>query len=44
MFWSSNYSKVKELTKSFLIICEKLCEKTKTIDKTLKNIEPKNES
>ena len=40
----SNYSKVKELTKSFLIICKKLCEKTKIIDETLKNIEPKNES
>ena len=40
----SNYSKVKELTKSFLIICKKLCEKTKTIEETLKNIEPKNES
>ena len=40
----SNYSKVKELTKSFLIICKKLCDKTKTIDETLKNIEPKNES
>ena len=40
----SNYSKVKELTKSFLIICKKLCEKTKTIDEILKNIEPKNES
>ena len=40
----SNYSKVKELTKSFLIICKKLCEKTKTVNETLKNIEPKNES
>ena len=40
----SNYSKVKELTKSFLIICKKLCEKTKIIDETLKNIEPENES
>ena len=40
----SNYSKVKELTESFLIICKKLCEKIKTIDETLKNIEPKNES
>ena len=40
----SNYSKVKELTKSFLIICKKLCEKTKTINEALKNIEPKNES
>ena len=40
----SNYSKVKKLTESFLIICKKLCEKTKTINETLKNIEPKNES
>ena len=40
----SNYNKVKELTESFLIICEKLCEKNKIINETLKNIEPKNES
>jgi len=40
----SNYSKVKELAKSFVVVCKKLCEKTKTIDETLKNIEPKDES
>ena len=40
----SNYSGVKSLIKDFTIICLKLCEKTKTINKNLKNIEPKNES
>ena len=40
----SNYSEVKNLIKDFTIICLKLCEKTKTINKNLKNIEPKNES
>ena len=40
----SNYSEVKSLIKDFTIICLKLCEKTKTINKNLKNIEPKNES
>ena len=40
----SNYSKVKELTKNFLIICKKLCEKTNTINEALENIESKNES
>jgi DNA-binding SARP family transcriptional activator len=40
----SNYSKIKELSKSFLVICKNLCEKKKIIDETLKNIEPKNES
>ena len=40
----SNYSEVKSLIKDFTIICSKLCEKTKTINKDLKNIEPKNES
>ena len=40
----SNYSEVKSLIKDFIIICSKLCEKTKTINKNLKNIEPKNES
>ena len=40
----SNYSEVKSLIKDFTIICLKLCEKTKTINKDLKNIEPKNES
>ena len=36
----SNYSEIKDFT----IICLKLCEKTKTINNNLKNIEPKNES
>ena len=40
----SNYSIVKELTNDFAIICSNLCDKTKIIDETLKNIEPKNES
>ena len=40
----SNYSEVKNLIKDFTIICLKLCEKTKTINNNLKNIEPKNES
>ena len=40
----SNYSKVKDLKESFLIICEKLCDKTKKIEDSLKDIEPKNES
>ena len=40
----SNYSKVKDLSKSFTVICKKLCEKKKEIQETLKNIEPKNES
>jgi hypothetical protein len=40
----SNYTEVKSLIKDFTIICSKLCEKTKTINKNLKNIEPKNES
>ena len=40
----SNYSKVKELTKNFSVICINLCKKIETINETLKNIEPKNES
>ena len=40
----SNYSKVKELTKNFEIICTKLCSKIILIKETLKNIEPQNES
>ena len=40
----SNYKKVKDLKKKFLIICNKICEKTSLIDEALKNIEPKNES
>ena len=40
----SNYLKVKDLKENFLIICKKLCDKTKKIDKSLEDIEPKNES
>jgi len=40
----SNYSKVKDLKKDFSLICEKLCKKIVTIDESLKNIEPQNES
>ena len=40
----SNYLEVKSLIKDFTIICLELCEKTKTINESLKNIEPKNES
>ena len=40
----SNYSEVKELTKTFLKICKTLCEKEKSILESLKNLEPKNES
>ena len=39
----SNFSEVKELTKNFKIICSTLCEKTKSINERLKNIEAKNE-
>ena len=40
----SNYTEVKSLIKDFTIICLELCEKIKTINESLKNIEPKNES
>ena len=40
----SNYYEVKRLIKDFTIIWSKLCDKTKNINKNLKNIEPKNES
>ena len=40
----SNYSKVKELSKTFSKICVNLCKKNKEILESLKNIEPKNES
>ena len=40
----SNYSKVKELKESFILICNKLCNEKKNIEKSLKDIEPKNES
>ena len=40
----SNYSKVKELAENFSKICNKLCEKKAVILKSLKDLEPKNES
>ena len=40
----SNYSKVKDLKENFLIICKKLCDKTKKIYNSLEDIDPKNES
>jgi Tfp pilus assembly protein PilF len=38
----SNYSKVKELSKTFIKVCTKLCDENKDILETLANIEPKN--
>ena len=40
----SNYSKVKDLSKTFTDVCKKLCNENKEILETLANIEPKNES
>ena len=40
----SNYSTVQDLKEKFAIICVNLCEKTKEINNTLKNIEPKNDT
>ena len=37
-----NYSKVKDLSKTFTKVCKKLCEENKGILETLANIEPKN--
>ena len=38
----SNYSKVKDLSKTFVSVCKKLCNENKDILETLSNIEPKN--
>ncbi len=38
----SNYSKVKDLSKTFTKVCKKLCKENKGILETLANIEPKN--
>ena len=38
----SNYSKIKDLSKTFTQVCKKLCEENKKILETLENIEPKN--
>ena len=40
----SNYSKVRDLSKTFTQVCKKLCNENKKILETLENIEPKNES
>ena len=40
----SNFSEVRDLTKKFKIICTTLCNKTKSINERLENIEAKNES
>jgi len=40
----SNYSKVRELIENFSKICDKLCDNKILILKSLKNLEPKNES
>ena len=38
----SNYSKVKDLSKTFISVCKKLCDENTDILETLSNIEPKN--
>ena len=38
----SNYSKVKNLSKTFTKVCKKLCEESESILESLKNIDPKN--
>ena len=38
----SNYSRVKNLSKTFSDVCKKLCDENKDILETLANIEPKN--
>ena len=40
----SNYSKVKDLSQTFIKVCDKLCNENDEIQESLKNIEPKNES
>ena len=40
----SNYSKVKDLSQTFIKVCEKLCYENDEIQKSLENIEPQNES
>ena len=38
----SNYSQVKDLSQTFSKVCDKLCDENNKIQKSLKNIEPKN--
>ena len=40
----SNYLKVKDLSQTFVKVCKKLCNENDQIQKSLKNIEPENES
>ena len=40
----SNYSKVKDLSQTFIKVCKKLCDENDEIQKSLENIEPQNES
>ena len=40
----SNYSQVKDLSKTFIQVCKDLCKENKDILDTLEIIEPKNES
>ena len=40
----SNYSKVKNLSETFVKVCKKLCDENDEIQKSLKNLDPKNES
>jgi len=40
----SNYSKVNDLSQTFIKVCKKLCNENNGIQKSLKNIEPENES
>jgi Tfp pilus assembly protein PilF len=38
----SNYSKVKNLSQTFIKVCDKLCDENNEIEKSLKNIAPEN--
>ena len=40
----SNFSHVKDLSKTFKKVCKDLCDKNDEIIKTLENLEPKNDS
>ena len=40
----SNYTKVKDLSQTFIKVCNKLCNESDQIQESLKNLEPKNES
>ena len=40
----SNYSKVKDLSETFVKVCNNLCSENNAIQDSLKSIEPKNES